>query len=99
MINHFVLVRATRRRLLTLGYLDYLNTFNSFFFIEIDGPPHYYVGTTLPTAATLMKRRQLQQLNWHVCDIPFFEFQQCTTEQQRSEYIYSKLMPFIDSSA
>jgi len=40
--------------------------------IEVDGPAHF-VGHA-PTGATLLKRRQLQHLGWHLVSVPYWEW-------------------------
>jgi len=59
--------------------------------IEIDGPSHF-VGRE-PTGATLLKRRQLQHLGWHLVSVPYWEWDaqnhadNATQQRQRVQYL------------
>ena len=59
--------------------------------IEVDGPSHF-VGRA-PTGATLLKRRQLQHLGWHLVSVPYWEWDalnhadESTQQRQRVQYL------------
>jgi len=59
--------------------------------IEVDGPSHF-VGRA-PTGATLLKRRQLQHLGWHLVSVPYWEWDaqnhadEAIQQRQRVQYL------------
>ena len=43
--------------------------------------------------STLLKHRLLTQLGWTVVHVPYFEWDQCTTQHRRVDYMRSLLAP------
>jgi hypothetical protein len=64
--------------------------------IEVDGPSHF-VGRD-PTAATLLKRRQLKHVGWRLVSVPYWEWDglahpdKSKQREQRAAYL-SALLP------
>jgi len=65
--------------------------------IEVDGPSHF-VGR-VPTASTLLKRRQLKHFGWPVVSVPYWEWQEqhhpdrSKEREQRAAYLSALLPP------
>jgi len=63
--------------------------------IEVDGPSHF-VGR-VPTASTLLKRRQLKHFGWPVVSVPYWEWQEqnhpdrSKEREQRAAYLSALL--------
>jgi hypothetical protein len=58
--------------------------------VEFDGPSHFLT-CRLPIGGTLMKRRHLELLGYTVVSLPFWEWDQLTRSDERTEYLRGKL--------
>jgi len=58
--------------------------------VEFDGPSHF-LACRLPVGGTLMKRWHLELLGYTVVSLPFWEWDQLTGRQERTEYLRGKL--------
>ena len=58
--------------------------------VEFDGPSHFLT-CRLPVGGTLMKRRHLELLGYTVVSLPFWEWDQLTRSDERTEYLRGKL--------
>jgi hypothetical protein len=58
--------------------------------VEFDGPSHFLT-CRLPVGGTLMKRRHLELLGYTVVSLPFWEWGQLKTSDERKEYLRGKL--------
>ena len=54
--------------------------------IEIDGPNHFYRESTLRTSSSVLKRKIISFLGFHVLHVPFQEWIQLTSEEKRLAY-------------
>lgn len=61
--------------------------------IEVDGPCHFVRGARSPNGRTLLKRRLLTKLGWHLVSVPYWEWDQVTAAlpRIRREYLCAKL--------
>ena len=55
--------------------------------IEVDGPSHFAAGSHVPLGGTLMKRRHLQQLGFDLRVLPYWEWDELDTLEQKRDYI------------
>ena len=53
--------------------------------IEVDGPWHF-TGHS-PNSRTLLKRRQLQSLGWHLVSVPYFEWDPLRNDHEKHAYL------------
>ena len=58
--------------------------------VEFDGPSHFLT-CRLPVGGTLMKWRHLELLGYTVVSLPFWEWDQLTGSDERTEYLRGKL--------
>eukprot|EP00808_Paulinella_micropora_P014127 g16139.t1 len=62
--------------------------------IEVDGPYHFShdrEGRPRPLGATLLKKRILQAMGWRVLSVPYFEWAQCASDKEKTNYIRTGL--------
>lgn len=55
--------------------------------IEVDGPSHYARGTHTPLGNTLMKHRHLSHLGFDVRILPYWEWDELKSKEQKKEYL------------
>ena len=73
--------------------------------IEVDGPTHYTLNNTERLCGhTLLKRRLLRQLGWHVVHVPYFEwtyfnsYDEEREQELRKSYLVAKIDEVLSSS-
>ena len=55
--------------------------------MEVDGPSHFLAGTREPKGATVMKRRILEALGYHVVSVPYWEWYQLRGDDDKMAYV------------
>jgi hypothetical protein len=66
--------------------------------IEVDGPSHYAAGTHSPLGNTNMKHRHLSQLGFDTRILPYWEWDELKTKEQKKEYLRNLLTAVPTSS-
>ena len=59
--------------------------------IEVDGPSHFYANSKQYTAYTKLKHRLLTRMGYKVLHVPYFEWRQLRSAQDREDYMRTKL--------
>ena len=59
--------------------------------VEVNGPSHYCRDSRRVLGNTLFKERLLGQLGWHVLVVPYYEWAELHSDQDRRAYLTEKL--------
>ena len=61
--------------------------------VEVDGPSHFVSTRTgpSPSGSTMLKHRHLKACGYHVVSVPYFEWDQLTSNQ-RTKYLRKVLL-------
>ncbi|RDD38669.1 FAST kinase domain-containing protein 3, mitochondrial [Trichoplax sp. H2] len=59
--------------------------------IEVDGPYHFLHNSTKLIGESKMKHRQLRLLGWTVVQVPYFDWEELNTDDERKQYMKRKI--------
>ena len=59
--------------------------------VQVDGPSHYARASRVPLGSTVMKRRQLGALGYHLCSVNFWEWPSGSTAEEKQAVLSSLL--------